>query len=160
MSLHQATKTTSLTLVPVLGCRFGNCVEDSNAAFSFTAQAEGPGPVDAVVDSTQAGPARLQLLARRSGTYSLMLVSTSQEALGTGPIQVNCACRLPLGCSQGKLLRLLPFHKANSSELCLSTRQTPPPFAFPQGNLVCIVSFYTAISSSPACLAFHLSVLI
>ena len=110
------------------------------------------------MDSTQAGPARLQLLARQSGTYSLTLVSNSQEALGSGPIQVNCACRLPLGCSQGKLLRLLPFHKANSSELCLSRRQTPPPFAFPQGNLVCIVSFHKANSSSPACLAFHPSI--
>ena len=79
------------------------------------------------MDSTQAGPARLQLLARQSGTYSLTLVSNSQEALGSGPIQVNCACRLPLGCSQGKLLRLLPFHKATSSALCLFTRQTPLP---------------------------------
>jgi len=123
--LHQAT--TTLTLVPVLGCRFGNCVEDSDAAFSFTAQAEGPGPVDAVVDSTQAGPARLQVLARRSGAYSLMLVSTSQEAVGSGPIQVNCDCRLPVVFPHGKLLCLVPFHKANSSALCLSTRQTPLP---------------------------------
>ncbi|DBA83503.1 TPA: hypothetical protein ACH3X2_006431 [Trebouxia sp. C0005] len=69
--------------------RFGNCVEDSDAAFSFTAQAEGPGPVDAVMVSTQAGPARLQLLARQSGTYSLTLVSTSQEALGSGAIQAH-----------------------------------------------------------------------
>ncbi|KAL0032084.1 hypothetical protein WJX77_004214 [Trebouxia sp. C0004] len=69
--------------------RFGNCVEDSDAALSFTAEAEGPGPVDAAVDSTQAGPARLQLLARQSGAYSLMLVSASQEALGSVPIQAH-----------------------------------------------------------------------
>ncbi len=148
--------------------------------------------MDAVVDSAQAGPARLQLLARQSGTYSLTLVNNWQEALGSGPIQVSCDCRLPLGCSQGKILRLLPFHKANSSALCLSTRQTPLPCAVPQGkllclvpfhkansselclstrqtplncacpqgNLVCIVPFHKANSSSPACLAYHLSVLI
>ena len=113
MFLHQVT-TTILALVPVLECRFGNCVEDSDAAFSFTPQAEGPGPVDAVMVSTQAGPARLQLLARQSGTYSLTLVSTSQEALGSGAIQVNCDCRFAF----------CPF-KANSSTFCLPTRQTP-----------------------------------
>ena len=115
--------------------------------------------MDAVVDSAQAGPARLQLLARQSGTYSLMLVSNLQEALGSGPIQVNCDCRLPLGCSQGKLLCLVPFHKAHSSALCLSTRQIALHCAFPEGNLVCIVPFHQANSSAPACLAFHLSVL-
>ena len=157
--LHQATTTTTLALVSVFGCSFGNSVEDSDAAFSFTAQAEGPGPVDAVVDSTQAGPARLELLARHSGTYSLMLVSNLQEALGSGPIQLNCDCRLPLGCSQGKLLCLVPFHKAHSSALCLSTRQIALHCAFTEGNLVCIVPFHQANSSAPACLAFHLSVL-
>lgn len=102
--LHQALTTTAITLAPVVGCRFGNCVEDSDAAFSFTAQAEGPGPVDAVMDSSQAGPARLQLLARQSGAYSLTLVSNSQEALGSGPIQVDYDRRLPLAFQQSKLL--------------------------------------------------------
>ena len=125
--LHQATTTTTtLAQVPVLGRRFGNCVEDSDAALSFTAQAEGPGPVDAVPDSTQAGPASLQLLARQSGTYSLTLVTASQEALGSGPIQVDCVHRLPV-LFDGRLLSRGSFRKANPSGLCLSTRQTALP---------------------------------
>lgn len=75
-----------------VGCRFGNSVEGSEAGFSIRVQTEGPGPVEAVVDCSQSGPARLQLLARQAGVYTLTLLSNTQEALGQGPIQVRAVC--------------------------------------------------------------------
>lgn len=75
-----------------LGCRFGNSVEGSEAGLSIRVQTEGPGPVEAVVDCSLSGPARVQLLARQAGNYSLTLLSDAQDALGQGPIQVSAVC--------------------------------------------------------------------
>ena len=87
--VKQALAVGSVTVVCHGGCRFGNSVEGSEAGLSIRVQTEGPGPVEAVVDCSLPGPARLQLLARQAGVYTLTLLSNAHEPLGQGPIQVS-----------------------------------------------------------------------
>ena len=69
--------------------RFGNCVDDGDKPFIFAVNTQGPGSVDVAVDCPEAGPSRVELLARRAGAYTISLLTSTHDTLGARPIQVG-----------------------------------------------------------------------